>query len=325
MEYNMKNLTLKDKKILYELDFNARQSNRSIGKKVGFGKDIINRRIKKLVDKGIIKYFYTMIDASKLGYLSCRLFITFQHDPPEKEKEIVDFFMARPDTWWVPSMEGQRNLAIGIMAKDTYEFYDIINEFRKKYKPFIRDFTPGIYVRLHQFRRAYLIDKKVDNSKSIITCFRERIDYDETDISILKILSADARIPTIEIARKLKITSATVRQRINQLIKKNVIQGFRAALDIKKLGYRWYKISIDLEDFTKFQDILSFAKKHPNVVYIYEVVGGWDVEIEVEVENYEKLKSIINEIRDKFSESIRYYETFLFYEEHKIIYMPMTT
>ncbi|UCB59037.1 MAG: Lrp/AsnC family transcriptional regulator, partial [Thermoplasmatales archaeon] len=96
-----------------------------------------------------------------------------------------------------------------------------------------------------------------------------------------------------------------------------------AALDIKKLGYRWYKISIDMEDFTKYQDILNFSKKHPNVVYIYEVVGVWDVEIEVEVENYEKLKSIINEIRDKFSESIRYYETFLFYEEHKIIYMPM--
>jgi DNA-binding Lrp family transcriptional regulator len=320
----MKNLDFKDKKILYELDFNARQSNASIGKKVGLSKDIVNRRIKKLIDLGIIKYFYTMIDASKLGYLSCGLFITFQRDNPAKEQEIVDFLMARPDTWWVPSMEGQRNLAFAIWAKDTYEFYDIINEFRKKYKPFIRDFTPRIYARFHQFRRAYLLDKTIDNSKPILTCFRDRADFDDTDVAILKIISEDARISTIDIAKQMKRTSATVRQRINQLIEKNIIQGFRAALDLKKLGYRWYKISIDLEDFTKFQDILSYAKKHPNVVYIYEAVGGWDVELEVEVENYEKLKSIINEIRTKFSESIRYYETFLFYEEHKISYMPMS-
>jgi DNA-binding Lrp family transcriptional regulator len=43
----MQNLDLKDKKILYELDFNARQSNASIGKKVGLSKDIVNRRVKK--------------------------------------------------------------------------------------------------------------------------------------------------------------------------------------------------------------------------------------------------------------------------------------
>lgn len=204
---------------------NARQSNSSIGKKVGLSKDYVNRRIKKLIHKGLIKYFYTIVDASKLGYLSCALFITLQHDNPEKEKEIVDFFMARSETWWIPSMEGQRNLAFAIWAKDTYEFYEIINEFRKKYKPFIRDFTPRIYARLHQFRRAYLIDKKEHNSKPILTCFRDRADYDETDIGILKILGKDARIPTIEIARKMKITSAIVRQRIKQLIKKKYYTG----------------------------------------------------------------------------------------------------
>ena len=42
----MKNLDLKDNKILYELDFNARQSNVSIGKKVGLSKDIVNRRMR---------------------------------------------------------------------------------------------------------------------------------------------------------------------------------------------------------------------------------------------------------------------------------------
>ena len=78
MSYIVEKIDVKDRKILYELDINARRSNASIGRKVGLGKDLVNRRIKKLIDKGVIRYFYTMIDATRLGYISCRLFIKFQ-------------------------------------------------------------------------------------------------------------------------------------------------------------------------------------------------------------------------------------------------------
>ena len=58
----MEKLDLKDRKILYELDINSRQSFRSIGRKVGLSKDIVASRIKKLIDKGIIIRFFTYYD-----------------------------------------------------------------------------------------------------------------------------------------------------------------------------------------------------------------------------------------------------------------------
>ena len=42
-------LDLKDRKILYELDINSRQSNSEIAKKTGLSKQVIGLRIKKLV------------------------------------------------------------------------------------------------------------------------------------------------------------------------------------------------------------------------------------------------------------------------------------
>ena len=143
-------------------------------------------------------------------------------------------------------------------------------------------------------------------------------------IKLLKIIAAEARMPTVEIADKLNITPETVKNRINGLIKKNIIQGFRPALDLKKLGYRWYKLALDLEDISKKKDILKFAKNHPNVVYAYEVIGGYDIELELEVESYDKFKEIMHEIRHEFSEAIRYFDYFLVWEEHRILYMPMT-
>ena len=51
----MYKIDLKDRKILYELDLNCRQSNTRIGKKVGLKRDIVSYRIKRLQKQGVIK------------------------------------------------------------------------------------------------------------------------------------------------------------------------------------------------------------------------------------------------------------------------------
>lgn len=320
----MENIDLKDRKILYELDLNARQSDAAIGRKVDLSKDVVNRRIRKLIEKGVIKYFYTIVDATRLGYISGRFIIKFQHDTPEKEIEMINLLVSKPYTWWIGRIEGQRDLCFTIWAKDTYDLYDIIREIQQEFKWLIKDFVPGIYAKFYQYRRAYLLNKQTDNSKPVMTCFREVADFDQTDINLLKIIAADARIPTIDIASRLHVTSDTVRMRLKKLIDKKIIQGFRAALDLRNLGYLWYKIQLDLEDVSKISNIIHYAHSHPNIVYAYEVIGGYDLELELEVENYEQFKKILNEIRDMFSKEIRYCDHFLFSEEFKIIYMPMT-
>ena len=321
----MEKLDVKDRKILYELDIDARQSFSQLGKKVGLHKDVVAYRVKKLQEKGIIKNFYTMIDASRLGYLSCRFFMKFQYDDIDKEKEIINYFVSQPNTWWVPSIEGQFDLAVILWAKDTYEFYEIIKNVLNKYKPFIKDFLPGIYAKFHQFRRKYLVEKQKIDIKPVLTCFREKIDVDQTDINILKIIANNARIPAVEVAEKLNLSSRTITQRIKRLTQKNVIQGYRAAIDLGKIGYYWYKIRLDLKDFSRTKEILLYAKNHPNIIYAYEVIGGANLELEVEIESYDHFKELCNDLRNKFSDVITYYDHFLFYKEHKILYMPMTS
>ncbi len=48
-------IDLKDRKILYQLDLNSRQSLTQIGKNVGLKKDVVSYRIKRLQDEGVIK------------------------------------------------------------------------------------------------------------------------------------------------------------------------------------------------------------------------------------------------------------------------------
>ena len=73
----MEKLDLKDRKILYHLDINCRQSFSQIGKKVGLHKDVVAYRVKKLQKKEIIKGFINVVDYSKLGYNLYRFYFTF--------------------------------------------------------------------------------------------------------------------------------------------------------------------------------------------------------------------------------------------------------
>jgi len=66
----MRRFDCKDKKILYELDANSRQSIQSIGRKVNLHKNVVLHRIRKLEESGIINNYFTIIDSSKLGYRS---------------------------------------------------------------------------------------------------------------------------------------------------------------------------------------------------------------------------------------------------------------
>jgi DNA-binding Lrp family transcriptional regulator len=50
----MEKLDLKDRKILYHLDLDSRQSFRSIGRKVGLSKDVVASRV-KILNEIIIK------------------------------------------------------------------------------------------------------------------------------------------------------------------------------------------------------------------------------------------------------------------------------
>ena len=82
-------LDLKDKKILFELDFHARDSNAKIAKKVRLSKQGVDYKIRNMINKGVIQGFAPIINGNQLGYFYGRLFIKFQNLTREKENKIT--------------------------------------------------------------------------------------------------------------------------------------------------------------------------------------------------------------------------------------------
>jgi DNA-binding Lrp family transcriptional regulator len=316
------NLDLKDRKILYQLDLNARQSFSEIGKKVRLSKEVVNYRIKRLEKSGVIKGYYTLINMSQLGYFANRFFIKLKNTSPEEEQKIIDFFINHPKYWWVDSIDGFRDLGVGTWEKSLNKAYKTREEIIEKFKNYLKEIEQSFYTGFYIYRRAYLVNKKSKDSEQIKYIKNKTNNYDEIDFKILRLISANARMLAIDIASKLKISVTVVNYRIKRLIKSRVIECFRPMINLSKIGYYWYKIEFFLKDSTKKPEMLDYFASHPNIVYAYESTAEPDIEVELEVESYEKFRQVLNDIRTKFKDAVESYQHLLWFKEHKILFFP---
>ena len=314
-------LDLKDRKILSVLDENSRSSNSKIAKLVGLSKDVVNYRIKKLMDLGFIRGYYTVLDFSKLGYFSIRVYLKLVDVSLEQEKKMIDFLVKHKNTFFVAEIEGNYDIAIGTWIKDIYEFEKFWMDFKKKFKKHIGKEEISIFTKAYHFHRAYILDKKRDDVEPEIFGGGNLEKCDDKDIRILKLISKNARIPIIEISEKLRIPPKTVDFRIKQLVKKKIIQGYRFVFGFDLFGYEYYKVDLKLRDVTKLEELKNYARHHPNILYIDQTIGGSDFEFDIEVESKAQFLEVIKELRAKFPE-IREWEYLTLIKYHKLLYFP---
>jgi DNA-binding Lrp family transcriptional regulator len=317
-------LDVKNRKILHELDMNARQSFSQIGKKVGLPKSVVSYRIKKLLKSGVIKNFYTAIDTFKLGYISFRIYINYQYTTPKIEEEIRNHFINEKLNWWTISSEGRYDLAIIMWVKEINDFNKFWEKTLLKYRDYFREQHFSIYIQSYSFFHDYLInDDYMENRKQYITSgIKNNNSIDTTDLKILNQISSNARISFMELSDIIGISFISIKQRINKMIKNGIIQGFRADIDFSKIGFEYYKADIYLKNYNCRNTIISYIKHNPYLLRIDKSVGLSDLELEFHVKDINHFQKIIDDISSKFKLEIKNYKYLRASKLYKMGYLP---
>jgi DNA-binding Lrp family transcriptional regulator len=315
----MNKLDLKDRRILFELELNARISETQLGKKTGLSREVVAYRLKKLEDKKIILKYHAIINSMNLDKIMYRTYFKFQKTTPSKEKEIAKYLHSKFN--WVTKIRGSWDLGTMIFVKDNYEFNKIIKEFLSLYGEFIKEYWFSIMTKLHHCKRNYLLDKK-DRTNLILEKTDQKTTTDDLDISLINYLSKFGRAKYQTIAKNLKVNEKLVRDRMKKLIDNKIILAFTTFLNIPLLGIKYYKLHFTLNDKTlqTTKKMISFGLAQPNVIYAVEGTGCADVEIEVQVPKIKELYSIIDLYRETFKEIIINSEFMEYTEEYKFEY-----
>ena len=317
-------LDLKDRKLLYELDTNSRQSYQQIGKKIGLSKDSVIYRIKQLEEQGIINQFHTVIDVGKLGYISFRLYLKLQNTDEKKEEEIIKYLKNRKEITWLVSIDGEYDLSMWILTKSVREMNLFWEGLLREYARHLAKKWLTIFTKVSYFPRVYFLENKQNTEEFIFITEPSELSLDKEDQDILKILAPNARVPIIDIAKKVGLTAKTVAARIRYLEEKGIIIGYRTRFDLEKLGYQYFKVHFNLysRGNEKEEKLRNYFLANPNIVFDNQVLGGDDIEIEIQVQSLQELRKIISEIKTEFVSLIKDHSYMLFYKEHKFVFLP---
>lgn len=310
-----------DKKLLFYLDQDARASYVQLAKKVGLSKDAVKYRMKNYLKMGLLGGFYTLVDSSKLGYYSFRVYFSFSNVSLEDERKVYDYLSQQKNVFYLMSVQGSFDGGFGYFSKSLIEFTDFLKNFEELFSC-VHIYKEGLFIQLSHFDRNYLVDKKRLQVPKAILQEPRQVDYDKIDFKILQLLSQDARAPVVDIAHKVGLTSKAVIYRMKNLEKRGIILGYKPKLNLDKIGYSMYKVDLYVENKKTEKMIREFVLTLPNIIHSERVFGGSDFEFDVECADHVEFERIINIIKKAHGKDIHRIEHYRTTAILKTRYLP---
>jgi DNA-binding Lrp family transcriptional regulator len=320
----MKNLNLRDYKILSELDKDSRASFNLIGRKLRLSPSVVERRVKNLLIRGVIRDFKTIIDYKKLGWTYYSSYCKFQNITEGKKEEIVNYLKASPLTGQCVQCDGEWQLIYGFFSKDIFQVNEEIRKFNDLFGGYIKETQKVVHIGSHHFYRGHLLGKNLIREKEPFLGGKEtQENIGKQDLELLNVLRNNARINSVELSEKLKISLDSTRYKIKKLIESGIILGSWLHINPEKLNLDFYKVLLRLKHMNKETEnkILSYLNNNKNVIRANNVFGSWDYFVDLEISK-EDFRKFIGDFTNKFVNNIQEYETLVIYDEIKFDFSP---
>lgn len=124
----------------------------------------------------------------------------------------------------------------------------------------------------------------------------ENYQLDKMDEVILRMLSENARVPFLEVARACGVSGTAIHQRVARLSSVGVLQGAAYQIDPTQIGYETCAyIGLYLKEDVPFDKAIEALEQIPEVVECHCTNEPFDFFIKVHARNNDHLLTIIHE------------------------------
>jgi len=138
---------------------------------------------------------------------------------------------------------------------------------------------------------------------------------DDLDKKILSLITKNARIPYLEVARECNVSGAAIHQRIQKLTKLGVVTGSEFILSPKKIGYTTCAfMGIFLEKASLYENVVKQLREIPEIVECHYTTGNYSIFVKLQTKTNEHLKDILSNKLQAIDGILRT-ETFISLEE----------
>jgi Lrp/AsnC family transcriptional regulator for asnA, asnC and gidA len=122
------------------------------------------------------------------------------------------------------------------------------------------------------------------------------LQIDNLDRKILDIITKNARIPYLEVARECGVSGAAIHQRVQRLIRIGVIKGSEFKVDPVMVGFRTCAyIGVFLEHPGHYREVIKTFQDIPEIIECHYTTGNYSLFIKVYTRDNEHLRVILTD------------------------------
>lgn len=314
-------LDVLDRRILQEMDINSRIRLKELGRKVRASKERSQYRIKRLINKGYIESFHTILNVNKLGYYCFMVYLKLHGTVPENERSIIRWIKSKKYFTNLRVVEGPYDMVFMAQVKSPEIMERMLAELRDNFGDFILEKSIHLIVRTYKANRRFLLP-----GKRVRVAFSqaktEKIETDKIDRNIIKMLSDNSRLKLTKIGSSLGIDPKVAAYRIRNMEKEGIIKGYTVKIKHDLLGLNLFQVNISLKKMEMLPVMVSFFESTGDSCMAYKLLGKYDLLVEIYEKSTEDLRKILRKFKKKFLGRYNYFDVFTVFEEHTISWSP---
>ena len=320
---------IKDRKIIRELDMNARMGIKELAKRVGLSRQVVQYRLERMKRDGLLFGAITVFDSTVVGWKWFRIVIQLQKISQKQKQEFTDYLANHPNSMWVGEVGGNWDFVFNFVARDQFEFNALFEQLLQQWGSFVQKYEILTYLGVRDQPRRYLLPdyemKSISVRAGIVheMRFNPEIRLDGLDKQIIALLSMDAWLSFSEIGAKLKVNYKTIQNRVKILEKSKLIIRYRLLIRPRSLGYESNMVFLGVHSYKPELEIqLQEFLRHQNVTFVVKQLGTWKFGFEIETKSIMEFQSFLVDLRARFADIISTYDVFPIFHDHVLNYFP---
>ena len=132
-----------------------------------------------------------------------------------------------------------------------------------------------------------ILHKKMSNYKKILgKIFMKKEQLDEVDLKIINLLQEDASLSIMELAKHVNLSQTPCWRRIQKMEKNGILLGRHVRVNAQAVGFGLtvlVHVKTDSHTGDWLDNFRMMIKKHPEILSVYRVAGGFDYTLRVVV------------------------------------------
>jgi len=274
----------------------------------------------------ILHHPFTIFDYSYFGMILFKVYFKGAYITEKEKEKLVDYLSKNPYVIAVYELSGEFDLVIEMESPNPSRFNKELKKIATE-NPKLNNYKVILNLVTHLYPRTYMVKNQIPaliSDETIVGGDREIYDYNDSELAIMSKLLEQPQIRLSTLSKKAGLNVRTAKSILNKLQTNRIIKGYKMLIDHNQLGISRVRLLLRLHNIhqEREHELLNYMLKTPEIIHVNKTVGDWDIEIDIESLEKKRIRELILEIREEYTDIIENFNIMDFYHFYWRRYLP---